>query len=273
MFFKASRPRFWIYLLGPFAVGAAAATHGLTQTPQFAAMLLGLFFTYPANLFIYGINDVFDFETDKQNQKKLGYEQVLEPKQHTKILTTIAIVCLPWLILTPFIPLAASVATGACLFLGFIYSAPPIRAKIHPGLDSLTNILYIMPGLAGFYAFGGLQPPVLLVVAAMLWSMAMHAYSAVPDIEADTHAGLQTIATAFGGYGTLVVCAVFYLTAGTLLGLTSPLVGAVGAGVYGSLMIISIIVYKHGSILSMYRAFPYINTLMGAWLFFVALLQ
>lgn len=273
MFLKTSRPRFWIYLLGPFAVGAAAATHELTQAPQLAAILLGLFFAYPANLFIYGINDVFDFETDKQNEKKLGYEQVLEPRQHTKILTTIAVACLPWLVLIPFLPLAAIISTGACLFLGFIYSAPPIRAKIHPGLDSLTNILYIMPGLAGFYAFGGIQPPIFLVGAAMLWSMAMHAYSAVPDIEADTQAKFQTIATILGGYGTLVLCAIFYLTAGTLLGLTSPLVGAIGAGVYGSLMIISIIAYKRGSILSVYKAFPYINTLMGAWLFFVALLQ
>ncbi|MDQ5952023.1 MAG: hypothetical protein QG626_150 [Patescibacteria group bacterium] len=273
MFLKASRPRFWIYLLGPFAVGAAAATHGLTQTPHLAAILLGLFFTYPANLFIYGINDIFDFETDKQNEKKLGYEQVLEPKQHTKILTSIAIACVPWLALTPFIPLAASVSTGACLFLGLIYSAPPIRAKIHPGLDSLTNILYIMPGLAGFYAFGGIQPPILLVVAAMLWAMAMHAYSAVPDIEADTQAKLQTIATALGGYGTLVLCAILYITAGTLLSLTCPLIGAIGAGVYGSLMIISIITYKRGSILSIYKIFPYINTLIGAGLFFTALFQ
>jgi 4-hydroxybenzoate polyprenyltransferase len=33
-------------------------------------VLLMIYFTYPANLLVYGVNDIFDYETDKLNAKK-----------------------------------------------------------------------------------------------------------------------------------------------------------------------------------------------------------
>jgi 4-hydroxybenzoate polyprenyltransferase len=41
--------------------------------------------------------------------------------------------------------------------------------------------------------------------------MAMHAYSAVPDISADREADLQTVATLYGKNGTLLFCIICYL--------------------------------------------------------------
>ena len=61
-----SRPRFWLYLAGPIAVAVpfgVSATDGLftpVTLPLFAYFLL------PANVFLYGINDVFDADPTPQ---------------------------------------------------------------------------------------------------------------------------------------------------------------------------------------------------------------
>ena len=63
---RVSRPRFWMYLLGPFMIALAATS----LRPPVEVWLLGLYLTLPANLLIYGVNDLFDVETDRLNPKK-----------------------------------------------------------------------------------------------------------------------------------------------------------------------------------------------------------
>jgi 4-hydroxybenzoate polyprenyltransferase len=95
----------------------------------------------------------------------------------------------------------------------------------------------------------------------------MHAYSAIPDIEADKEAGLQTIATKFGAYGTLGVCFGLYTAAAVLsaqyLGVT-----AVGLGsAYMFLMLASVKSVRDGRIFKLYKAFPLINVAAGFVIF------
>ena len=202
---KVSRPRFWIYVLGPYLLGVAALIHqGLALEHLWQLLVFGVYFTFPANLFIYGVNDIYDFETDKHNEKKQGYEHILPIAAHRKLARVIAMVNLPFLIAGVFIlPVPALVGLATFVFLGAGYSAPP-RFKTIPFLDSLSNILYIMPALVSFGWLG--YPPALVLVAGGCWSMAMHAYSAAPDISADTTAGMKTIATALRLKGTLAFC-------------------------------------------------------------------
>jgi 4-hydroxybenzoate polyprenyltransferase len=84
------------------------------------------------------------------------------------------------------------------LLLAIEYSAPPLRFKTTPLLDSVSNGLYILPGIAAYVVVAGTQPPVLAVVGAWLWTMGMHTFSAIPDIEPDRQAGIETTATARG---------------------------------------------------------------------------
>ena len=67
---KVIRPRFWLYIFGPYLVGLAAGASSRVDFLRFDALLFGLYFLFPANLLIYGINDIFDFETDRRNPKK-----------------------------------------------------------------------------------------------------------------------------------------------------------------------------------------------------------
>jgi len=67
---RLSRPRFWLYLAGPVVVGVAYAAR--TPAELFAPIAVALFayFLVPANVFLYGVNDVFDADIDVETQKK-----------------------------------------------------------------------------------------------------------------------------------------------------------------------------------------------------------
>jgi 4-hydroxybenzoate polyprenyltransferase len=229
-----------------------------------------LYFTLPANLLIYGVNDLFDWETDKHNPKKQKYEALLAPGERGKMVWAILLTNLPFLVWAFFS--AAQEALfwlGMFLFLGVFYSAKPIRAKAKPVLDSVFNGLYIMPALFAYAMFSGSTVPTMIIVAGWLWSMAMHAYSAVPDIEADRKAQVSTIATWMGAIPTLVVCAIFYAaSAFIVIPVLPPGVAWVLGGVYVGMMLLTIFwTKKQRDTFKLYTLFPWINTVSGFVLF------
>lgn len=266
--FRISRPRFWIYLLGPFLLGAAAAFQSENGVVTVPALLLGLYFTFSANILIYGVNDIFDYDTDVLNEKKQGYEPLVLRAQHRALWRIIILSNLVFAPLLFVLSVPTLVAVAAFLFLGCFYSAPPIRAKARPFLDSAFNALYVMPGVAAYFAFGGVHISLVLVLAGVLWSMAMHAYSAVPDIQADTSAGIRTVATTLGARRTLLLCAAFYGIAGVIAGVTIGVVGWIGLGVYCALMYRSLQASSPQALMETYKRFPLINAMFGALVFF-----
>jgi len=237
-------------------------------------VLLGLFFTFPANLLIYGFNDVFDYETDKHNEKKKGYEGLLSPKSRKPLLNVLtALGALGILLVLPAsVPEVAKWAMTAFYFFGLGYSVPPIRAKTKPFFDAYFNVLYVFPALVSYGLLTGELPQPQLFVAAALWCAAMHAYSAIPDIRADQKAGIKTIATVLGKQGTLLFCAVNYGAAALLsfpwLGIFSLLAG----GVYLWIIYVSSKTSTGEGFFRYYTYFPTINMLIGLLLFFWILL-
>lgn len=259
---RISRPRFWMYLLGPFMIALAATS----LRPPVEVWLLGLYLTLPANLLIYGFNDLFDAETDRLNPKKQKYEHLLDPSERRGLVTAIVAVNLPFVALIPFLPDAWPWML-VFFVTGVGYSVPPIRAKCRPILDSAFNVLYVAPGFAAYASVSGEQPAVPVVIAALLWCMAMHAYSAVPDIEADRAAAVPTVATLLGRQRTLVCCGAAYAAAAVL---AYPFVGGfavVGGLVYLAMITLSLTSRSAGRLFLLYRCFPVINTAIGAALF------
>ena len=71
--FLTSRPLSWVNTAYPFAAAYVVATGGVDVT-----LIVGtLFFLIPYNLAMYGINDVFDYESDLRNARKGGVEGVV----------------------------------------------------------------------------------------------------------------------------------------------------------------------------------------------------
>ena len=268
-----SRPRFWLYVLGPYALGVIAAVPDVRRLLDLEILVWGLFFLFPANLLIYGINDVFDYETDRRNAKKEGYEALVRPETHRVLLMWIAATCLPFL---PRLPAAGGPATLALLgflFFSVEYSAPPIRAKARPFLDAAFNVLYVFPAIFGYYLAGGDALQWQAVAAGWCWCFAMHAFSAVPDISADREAGLATVATVLGARGTEALCAVLYLAAGLLaMRYVGPLAPALAVG-YALVMAWSYAGATEKAAFSVYRFFPLGNILSGMLLTLTLLAQ
>ncbi|HRH41509.1 MAG TPA: prenyltransferase [Pyrinomonadaceae bacterium] len=264
---KVSRPRFWVYIFGPFLIGSISAIYDKIELLNLKFWLFVPFFLIFANLLIYGVNDIFDYETDVLNAKKQDYETLVTPERRRKLWFIIALTTLPFLILTTFQNISAILAMIGFLFFSIFYSAPPIRAKTIPLIDSIFNILYIFPGIFAYFLLGGTNLPWEIVLAGTFWVMAMHAFSAVPDIEADHAAGFKTVATLLGGKGTLIFCAILYLLAGILtfkyLGVFSLLASAA----YLAMMLISLWNYSQQHVFAVYRYFPWLNTLIGFALF------
>ncbi len=273
---RISRPSLWMYLLSPFAVGVLiGAPDNFSQQPSLIALVLvfAIYFLFPANLLAYGLNDIFDYESDKKNPKKTDPGALLPPDKHRRVASWITFFNIPFVLAAFFLNAWAIGTFFLFLFLAVFYSAEPIRAKTKPVLDSLFNALYILPGIFGYYLVGGQDLRWPIVVAAVLWSMALHAYSAVPDIHADTEAGLRTIATTFGKKITLIICLALYLAASILaaqfLGNVSRTLGII----YAILVVITIQQKTSQDLLTIYSWFPLFNMITAMALFLMVLLN
>ena len=213
---KLSRPRFWLYLAGPVVVGVAFAadTPGELFVPE--ALALFAYFLLPANVLLYGVNDVFDADVDEENPKKDAKEVRYQGDS-----TVVAAVVVSGLLGLATFALTSPVAwpwLAGFFVLGVEYSAPPLRFKTTPFLDSLSNGLYILPGAAAYAAVAGTNPPLAAVVGGWLWTMGMHTFSAIPDIEPDREADIETTATYLGETRTYWYCALAWLLAALAFG-------------------------------------------------------
>ena len=137
MLFAASRPLSWINTAYPFALVLWLLTRQVDAT-----LVVGtLFFLIPYNLAMYGINDVFDHESDLLNPRKGGVEGALVPRrQHRTVLVAVVATTVPWAVALAVLagPVAAGVL-AVVLFAVVAYSAPHLRFKEIPFLDSATS--------------------------------------------------------------------------------------------------------------------------------------
>ena len=263
---KISRPRFWLYEAATFGlIGAVAGADSYSFFADITYWIFFLYFLIPANILIYGINDIFDYDTDRNNPKKIAYETLVTPDKQKSLWWWIALTNIPFLF---FIPHTAPllISFGVFLLCAVFYSALPIRAKRLPILDSLFSAgHYIATGVFGYYLTGGVSFPTLGIIAGMLWAIAMHAYSAVPDISSDKQAQLRTIAILMGARKTILLCWVLYLAAALVTFPLIPLPAVVGVIVFSYVMWRSL--KKNISdekLFALYKTFPLINACIGA---------
>ncbi|WP_164471805.1 prenyltransferase [Halosimplex salinum] len=258
---RLSRPRFWLYLAGPAAVGAVFATRETAELFTPLTVGLTLYFLVPANVFLYGVNDVFDADVDAENPKKEGKE--VRYQGDRAVLAAVLASGVLGVAALPLLPTEAVVAMLAFLALSVQYSAPPFRFKTTPFLDSLSNGLYVLPGVVAYATVTGSFPPALAVAGAWLWTMAMHTFSAIPDIEPDRTAGIETTATVLGEGTTYAYCAVVWAVSAAVFALVHPAWGGLIA-VYP--VFTAGVALSDVSVDRAYWWFPVLNTVVGALL-------
>lgn len=267
---KISRPRFWLYEAATFGlVGTVGTLQGLSFFGDWRYWVFALYFLIPANILIYGINDIFDYETDKLNPKKGddAYEALVPPERQRALWRWIIWTNIPFFFFLIFFSLSTPLLLSffAFVFFASFYSAEPIRAKAKPVIDSLFSAgHYIATGVFGYYLAGGVDFPTIGVIAGMCWAIAMHAYSAVPDIKADFEAGLHTIAIMIGAQRTIALCWFLYVLAAYLVKDIIPVASFIGAVTFSYFMWRSQRVKTPEALFKLYTYFPLINTLIGA---------
>lgn len=214
---KASRPISWINTAYPFA-----AAYLVTVGKIDAIWLVGsLFFLIPYNVMMYGVNDVFDYESDRLNPRKNSIEgAVVQTDFHRFVLGWVAILTIPfvgWLWLQSPSLLSRAVL-ALVIFLVLAYSLPGLRFKERPIIDSMTSSMHFVGPMLYALTFTAWQPAYWLVAGAFfLWGMASHAFGAVQDIQADRRAGIGSLATVFGAARTVTIVIGLYVASALLL--------------------------------------------------------
>jgi len=227
----SSRPLSWVNTAFPFGL-----TYYLFVGEFDALFVVGsLFFLIPYNVLMYGINDVFDYESDLRNPRKGGVEgALLPPELHRPMLLVSTVLPLPFLV--PLVLWGSVASTGVlalALFFVVAYSAKNLRFKEVPFVDSVTSSLhFVMPAIFAMTVVGGELTSLALTLLGsfFFWGMASHAFGAVQDVAADREAGVGSIATVIGAKGGVRFAIGLYVLAGLLLLVTPwplPLIGLV----------------------------------------------
>ncbi|MEO6941476.1 MAG: prenyltransferase [Terrimesophilobacter sp.] len=218
----ASRPLSWINTAFPFA-----AAYLLTAGVIDARLIIGtIFFLIPYNLAMYGINDVFDFESDLANPRKGGAQGAVLPRErHRAILLASAATTLPFILALVILGNPWSwLVLGLSMFAVVAYSAPVLRFKERPFLDSMTSSFhFVSPAIYGLVLAAATPtlPLIAILAAFFLWGMASHAFGAVQDVIPDRAARIHSIATVVGARATVRLAIVLWALAGLLMLVTT----------------------------------------------------
>ncbi|MBN2334894.1 prenyltransferase [Candidatus Bathyarchaeota archaeon] len=265
--YRVSRPRFWFYLLGPYTVGCIWGADRYLDLLKPWFFIYFFFFMFPANVLLYGVNDLWDYKTDELNPKKEGKEHRVKPEERETLRRIVWAAVGLGLLLTVFQSgVVERLIFLVFLFLSYFYSAEPIRFKQIPLFDSASNILYALPGVFSYYMVSGTQPPIPVLAATFMHTFSMHLFSAIPDIVYDTETGVTTTAVILGRRVSLTLC--FILWSG-LAALTLQL----GSGNPLSLLpityplITAALLILDKAVDSVYWFYPYINVVFGGLLF------
>jgi 4-hydroxybenzoate polyprenyltransferase len=217
--FWSSRPVSWINTAFPFG-----ATYVFINNRVDLTFIVGtLFFLIPYNLLMYGINDVFDYESDLRNPRKGGIEgALLNKKWHKLTLWSSTLLCVPFLVyLYSISDLNSALWLTLFVFTVIAYSAPKLRFKERGFLDSLTSSSHFVGPMIYALALSGVdmseRPVLSSILAFTLWGVASHAFGAVQDVKADREADISSIATLIGAKATVWFAFIAYAAAGVLV--------------------------------------------------------
>lgn len=228
--FIISRPISWPNTAYPFAAGYLVSGGSI----DVIFIVASLYFLIPYNLLMYGVNDVFDYESDIRNPRKGGIEGAREQKAfHPVIMWSVLLTNIPFVV---FLLLSGNLLSAVTLlivvFFVVAYSIAKLRFKEIPVLDSITSSIHFVGPLIYALTLTGLsveQAPYIL--AFFLWGLASHAFGAVQDIIPDREGNLASIATVFGAQWTVRIVFALYLISALLIasqGLPGLIVGITG---------------------------------------------
>ncbi|MFX1564904.1 MAG: UbiA family prenyltransferase [Promethearchaeota archaeon] len=222
---KVSRPLGWLVAPLVFLLGLTA--FGSPVTPL--AIVQMILLSVPYCVLLYGTNDRYDYEADKLNPRKPMRDSVEIETRVFPLVKTLTLFVAVLLMISAGLTLNPTniFAMGILLFFSFFYSAPPLRFKQWPPMDSVSNgILYFYAPVILGASFGAtiFQIPiqVYFITAGV---MGIHSFSTIMDYSADKLVEERTFATVYGKRGAAFFTVCVFVVAYFFSGFQGMIVG------------------------------------------------
>lgn len=205
---KISRPIGWITAPLVFSIGLFYSGAKLSPLPLLQILLL----SFPYCILLYGINDIYDYKSDTLNPRKTSIK--LDPRYHFIVKRASLFVGL-LLITSSFLTLNLSniISIIWLIFFSYYYSAPPLRFKERPPLDSFSNgaLFFIVFSIGWSFGRGVSDIPAKIYFVSGC-VMGIHSFSTVMDYTIDKEVGDKTFAVIFGKRAASVFALVLFVS-------------------------------------------------------------
>jgi 4-hydroxybenzoate polyprenyltransferase len=170
-----------------------------------------LMMSFPLAFITFGINDVYDYSTDRKNKRKTF---LLEKKDHKKVVFLVHIFIVIFIIASSStLNIFNIFASSMLIFIVYSYSSPPLRFKEHPPFDSLSNGMMALAAFLIGHSFSFSYPSEPKIYLAAACFAGMHAYTTIADHVPDKSAGQKTFSTVFGKRAAAAFSLVCFLLA------------------------------------------------------------
>src|SRR5258708_28464743 len=101
-------------------------------------------------MFRYGVNDLFDRDTDAINTKKHDQEHRIAAAEIHGLVGALVVSLLIGAVMLTLIPTQHTWLLLLIVFLSAAYSTPPLRFKPRAVLDSHAHVLFFSPRILGY---------------------------------------------------------------------------------------------------------------------------
>jgi 4-hydroxybenzoate polyprenyltransferase len=210
---QVSRPIIWPVLPLVYGLGLHASHASLSV----AAIVQMLLLTFPMNLVGCGINDIYDYESDRRSTRRRAVWGAVVRDEDRPLVFRAALFAMPPIVIAACATRNSDnvVATVSLLLIAWMYSVPPLRLKERPPLDSLANGVgyFLLPFVMGYSLNADPRTMPLKYYLLALCVCGIHALATAADYDADRAAGHRTLAVKFGRRTAAAVAFAAFLVA------------------------------------------------------------
>ena len=195
---QVSRPIVWPVLPLVYALGM----HASQAEWSVLAIVQMLLLTFPVNLIGCGLNDIYDYESDRRSSRRRAVWGAVVSEEERPLVLHASLAMMPLILLGACASRNAEnvMATISLVVVAWIYSVPPYRLKERPPLDSLANGLgyFLFPLMMGYSLNANPRTMPMRYYLLALCVAGIHALATAADYDSDKAAGHRTLAVAFG---------------------------------------------------------------------------
>jgi 4-hydroxybenzoate polyprenyltransferase len=210
---QVSRPIIWPVLPLVYALGINAS-HAEWTAAAIAQMVL---LTFPMNLIGCGLNDIYDYESDRRSTRRRAVWGALVTQEDRPFIWQACLTMMPLVIFGSCITRNWDnmIATVTLVLGAWLYSVPPVRLKERPPLDSISNGLgyFLLPFVMGYSLGANPREMPLRYYLLAVSVCGIHALATAADYESDRAAGHKTLAVVWSRRAAAAVAfAAFFVT-------------------------------------------------------------